>query len=96
MYWQRRVKPTSASGHSCPLCSAHRPPHALRHAVRLKSFLARMPGQLRIEELFDKAELLAKEVELFQCGVSTPAINQLRYAGPHVLKALVADRQDRS
>ena len=51
MYWQPRVKPTSASGPTCPLCSAHRPPHALRHAVRLKSFLERVPGQLRLENI---------------------------------------------
>ena len=47
-----------------------------------------------IKELFDRAEKLAKEVELFQSGVSTPAINQLRYAGQHLLKALVAGSKD--
>lgn len=47
-----------------------------------------------IKELFDGAEKFAKESELFHSGPSTPAINQLRYAGQHLLKALVADSKD--
>ena len=40
-----------------------------------------------LKKLFDGAEKFAKEVELFQSDLSIPAINELRYAGHHLLKA---------
>ena len=46
-----------------------------------------------IKELFDKAEVLAKEVEQFNEEASIAAINQLRYAGQHLLKALTVDNE---
>lgn len=41
--------------------------------------------------LFNLAEQYAKEVEILSSAVQVPAINELRYAGQHILKALVED-----
>lgn len=43
-----------------------------------------------IQDLYDTAERFIKEVELCRESVPFPAINQLRYAGHHLLKGLVS------
>lgn len=45
-------------------------------------------------ELFDRAEALAKRVEEFNRKVSIPALNELRYAGHHLVKALAPNGRD--
>lgn len=49
-----------------------------------------------ILDLFDTAERYIKTVELCRSEVPFPAINELRYAGHHLLKGLVADEQGES
>lgn len=44
-----------------------------------------------VKKLFSLAEQYAKEVEFLSSAVQVPAINELRYAGQHILKALVKD-----
>jgi hypothetical protein len=44
--------------------------------------------------LFDRAEALAKSVEEFNRKVSIPALNELRYAGHHVIKAISPNGRD--
>ena len=46
-----------------------------------------------IQGLYDTAERFIKEVELCHESVPFPAINQLRYAGHHLLKGLVAGEE---
>ena len=46
-----------------------------------------------IQHLYDTAERFIKEVELCHASVPFPAINQLRYAGHHLLKGLVSTEQ---
>ena len=48
----------------------------------------------RIQDLYNKAECFIKHVETHQTEISIPAINELRYAGHHLLKALTADDRD--
>ena len=45
----------------------------------------------RIQHLYNKAECFVKHVETHQSDISIPAINELRYAGHHLLKALTSD-----
>ena len=45
---------------------------------------------------YNNAESFIKEVELCASAVAFPAINELRYAGHHLLKALTSDDQDES
>ena len=45
----------------------------------------------RIRDLYNEAECFIKQVETHQADISIPAINELRYAGHHLLKAVVAD-----
>ena len=45
-----------------------------------------------IQDIYDTAERFIKEVELCHESVPFPAINQLRYAGHHLLKGLVQDK----
>ena len=46
------------------------------------------------QQLFDKAERFIKEVEINEAAVAFPAINQLRYAGHHLLKAFVSEGRE--
>ena len=41
-----------------------------------------------LKKLFNRAEQYAKEVEMLRSEVQIPAINELRYAGHHLLKAI--------
>lgn len=50
-----------------------------------------IPDYKEIKRCFDEAESYAKEIEVLQEDIAFPAINQLRYAGHHLLKALVAE-----
>ena len=50
-----------------------------------------IPDYEEIKQCFDRAESYAKEIEVLQEDIAFPAINQLRYAGHHLLKALVAE-----
>ena len=50
-----------------------------------------IPDYEEIKQCFDAAESYAKEIEVLQEDIAFPAINQLRYAGHHLLKALVAE-----
>lgn len=45
----------------------------------------------KICDLYNKAECFIKHVETHQSDISIPAINQLRYAGHHLLKSLTTD-----
>ena len=45
----------------------------------------------RIQDLYNEAECFVKHVETHQSDISIPAINELRYAGHHLLKALTSD-----
>ena len=42
----------------------------------------------QIQQLYNQAEQFIKEVEVVESAVAFPAINQLRYAGHHLLKHL--------
>ena len=44
----------------------------------------------QIQQLYDEAERFIKEVETGESAVAFPAINELRYAGHHLLKALTS------
>ena len=46
---------------------------------------------VEIKHLFDLAEKYIKDVELLRSDVQMPAINELRYAGHHILKAIDED-----
>ena len=43
---------------------------------------------VELKKLFDLAEKYAKEVEMLESAVVVPAINELRYAGHHILSAI--------
>lgn len=47
----------------------------------------------KIVGLFDRAEVLAKEVERLDGDLSIPTINELRYVGYHLARALCADSE---
>ena len=46
---------------------------------------------VEIKRLFDLAEKYIKDVEILRSDVQMPAINELRYAGHHILKAIDED-----
>ncbi|MCY4588199.1 MAG: hypothetical protein OXB98_19390 [Bryobacterales bacterium] len=48
----------------------------------------------QIQQLYNEAERFIKEVEVVEAAVAFPAINQLRYAGHHLLKALVSEARE--
>ena len=48
----------------------------------------------QIQQLYNEAELFIKEVEVVEAAVAFPAIIQLRYAGHHLLKALVSEAHE--
>ena len=48
----------------------------------------------RVRELFNKAECFVKTVEMHESEISIPAINELRYAGHHLLNSLGSDDRE--
>lgn len=46
---------------------------------------------VEIRELYDRADILARDVGELRSEVQIPAINELRYAGHHVLQAITDD-----
>ena len=51
-------------------------------------------GFQQIQQLYNEAERFIKEVEVVEAAVAFPAINQLRYAGHHLLKALASEARE--
>ncbi|MDR3183273.1 MAG: hypothetical protein LBT89_10230 [Planctomycetaceae bacterium] len=49
-----------------------------------------------VRTAFEKAEQYLKEDELVDCGLLIPAVNQLRYAGEHLARALCLDDAEKS
>lgn len=48
----------------------------------------------QLTDLYDQADSFAREVTLFQEEAAFPALNELRYAGHHIIQSLSADEEE--